>query len=543
MDGFRRLCTKTGTQKGSKRKWGQKKSARVLHFSKAMIGTAYSAGIFGFEASLIKVEIDTANGFPSWQIVGLPEKGVQESRERVCAALRNSGLHLEARKTTVNLAPATYKKSGTQYDLPIAFALLAAHGVLEKSLHPFLLVGELSLTGDLKPVQGALLFSLLTRQKNFEALICPKANAQEASLIKEIEVIGCANIAEVLEFIHQQKRPSVTSVLQKVKTSEIEHPDFCDVKGQTFAKRALEIAAAGGHHMIMMGPPGSGKTMLAIRFPTILPPLTEEQIFETSKIYSALGLLDHQRPLINTPPIRSPHHSISYAGLIGGGDGLLAPGEITLAHNGVLFLDELPEFRRDSLQMLRQPLESGHVTITRAKWRLKLPARFQMIAALNPCKCGYLGHPYRNCICAPGHVFQYRRKISGPLLDRIDLHVEVSVLNEREIFDDIPNEKSAAILERVMRAREYQQSRFKNAKIVCNALIPAKLLRHYCPVTDEAMKFFRKTFPALKISVRAHDKILKIARTLADLEGQEMIATGHIAEAIQYRLLDREGGV
>ncbi len=541
IDDFRHLCTKNGTQDYPHRKSVGEKVGTPFAYSAIMIGTTYSAGIFGFEASLIKVEVDIANGLPSWQMVGLPEKGVQESRDRVHAALRNSGIHLEARKTTINLAPATQKKSGTQYDLPIAFALLAAHGVLQKPLTSFLFVGELSLTGELKSIQGTLLFSLLARQKKIEALICPKANAQEARLIKEVEVIGCVHIAEVLEFIQHQKRPSMEPVFEKIKGTEAERLDLSDVKGQVFAKRGLEIAAAGGHHMIMMGPPGSGKTMLANRFPMILPILTEEQIFETSKIYSALGLLDPQRPLIDTPPIRSPHHSISYAGLIGGGDGLLAPGEITLAHNGVLFLDELPEFRRDSLQMLRQPLESGFVTITRAKGRLKLPARFQMIAALNPCKCGYLGHPHRHCVCAPGHVFQYRRKISGPLLDRIDLHVEVTVPTEKDIFDNIPNEKSMQILERVLRAREFQYPRFKDLKIVCNAQIPAKWLRHYCPMTDEAARFFRKTFPALKISVRAHDKILKIARTVADLEGKEMMSTQHIAEAIQYRSLDREG--
>ena len=509
-----------------------------------MFGTLFSAGLLGFDATLVKVEVDVANGLPGWVMVGLPEKAVQESKERVGAALKNSGLHIEARKTTINLAPATHKKSGGQYDLPIAVGLLLAHQVLSSfNTSKFLFVGELSLTGELKPIAGALLFTMLAKQKNFEAIILPKANAKEASLISNLTIVGCESISEVTQFLKEGTIPPLSLHLISPAESGNTPADFSEVKGQLLAKRALEIAAAGGHHLLMMGPPGSGKTMLASRFPSILPPLTESQSLETTKIYSSLGLLDAERPLIRIAPIRFPHHSISYAGLIGGGDGHVSPGEITLAHNGVLFLDELPEFHRDSLQMLRQPLESGSILLTRSKGRLKLPARFQMIAACNPCRCGYLGHPRRACVCAPGNVFQYRRKISGPLLDRIDLHVEMGPLCETDLFENVEGETSARIHERVLQARHLQQKRYEGQRIFCNTQLSGKQMASLCRLTTEALKFFRKMFPALNLSARAHDKILKVARTISDLAQSECIHSEQIAEAIQYRCLDREGAL
>lgn len=510
--------------------------------NRQMLGTVFSGGLSGFEATLVKVEVDVSAGLPGWTMVGLPEKAVQEAKERVTGALRNSGIRLEARKTTANLAPATYRKTGNQYDLPMAVGLLVAHEALSPAhLASTLFVGELSLTGELKPIHGSLLFADLAKQKGMQTLILPGVNAQEAGLIGDIQIVGCDTIAEVLEFLNTGCRPKAPPPSKKSAPAGGAHPDFAEVKGQLLAKRAMEIAAAGNHHIIMMGPPGAGKTLLASRLPSILPPLTPEQALETTKIYSAFGLSNSDSPLITTPPFRNPHHSISYAGLIGGGKDLLQPGEITLAHNGVLFLDELPEFHRDILQMLRQPLEAGSVFLARSKIRLKLPARFLCVLACNPCRCGYLGHPKRHCVCPPGSILQYRHKISGPLLDRIDLQIEVAPLSEEDLFGNAPSETSAQILERVLAARERQQARYKGLPAFCNARLAHKLLKQFCPLTPEAGKFFRKIFPALNLSARAFDRILRVSRTIADLAGLEIIQTEQIAEAVQYRILDREG--
>lgn len=507
-----------------------------------MLGILYTGGFTQLHPALVKVEVDIANGLPGWSMVGLPEKGVQESRERVNAAIRNSGIKLEVRKTVINLAPATQKKSGSQYDLPIAVGLLAAHKVIEKGrLLPFLFCGELSLNGELKPIPGALLFAMLAKQKKFKGLILPKANSKEAKLIKGIEVIGCETLTEVYQFLAEGIFPPPEGPAKGILQPKKPKKDLSDVKGQFLAKRALEIAAAGYHHCLFIGTPGSGKSMLASRFPTLLPPLTEKESLETTKIYSSLGLLDAQDPLMTGPPFREPHHSISYSALVGGGNGFLNPGEITLAHNGVLFLDELPEFRRDALQMLRQPLETGIVTITRTRARMRLPARFQLLAAMNPCKCGWLGHPKRPCTCDPGRIYHYRNKISGPLLDRIDLQVEVPPVTSNDLFELTTAESSEKVKARILTAREKQKYRFKNEYYIYNSDVPGSHLKFYCKLSDSALKLFKQFFLKLHLSARAHDRILKISRTIADLQGEEKIRECDIAEALQYRTFDRDG--
>lgn len=506
-----------------------------------MIGTVFTAGVSQWEAHLVKVEVDVANGLPGWNMVGLPEKMVQESKDRVAAALRNSGISLEARKTTINLAPADCKKRGNHFDLPIAIGLLRAHQAINHpSLKRMMFVGELSLTGELKPIHGTLLFTDLAKQKGFQAIVIPTANRAEAALISDINIIACRNIGEVLAFLHQGILPQQDSL---PKQPELPKPagNFSEIAGQYLGKRGLEIAAAGKHHLLMMGPPGSGKTMLASRFSTILPKLNTDLSIETTKIHSLFGKLSSTEPLMNHPPFRSPHHSITLPAMVGGGDTFLQAGEITLAHNGVLFLDELPEFKRDTLEALREPLEMKKIHLRRTKSQGIFPADFQLIAAMNPCRCGYLGHPKKNCVCDPATVLSYRQKISGPLLDRIDLHVEVSPLSETELFDKTQGESSETIFERVWEARKRQAFRYRTLNHTrLNGELSGKQIEHFCLLTEKATFFFRQAFRRFYFSARSYERLLKIARTIADLSGVEKVEEVHMAEALQFRGLDED---
>jgi magnesium chelatase family protein len=505
-----------------------------------LISKVFTLSLLGVEAFLVEVEVDLSSGLPYFATVGLPDNIVRESKDRVKTALQNGGYHFPAERITVNLAPAHLKKEGAGFDLPIAVGILAAMGMVDGGrLEKTVMVGELSLDGRVKPVSGCLPMAIQARQAGYTEFLAPEANASEAAVAGELSVVPIRLLSDVVEYLRGNL--VIPSLRHDPESFDLGHGlddlDFDEVKGQEHAKRGIEVAAAGGHNVLMIGPPGSGKTMLAQRIPSILPDLSFEEALETSKVYSVAGLLDG-RPIMNRRPFRSPHHTISDAGLIGGGH-IPRPGEVTLAHNGVLFLDEFPEFRRNILDLLRQPLEDGRLTIARAAVSLTYPARFMLVAAMNPCPCGYFGSPDRACTCAAHQVQRYRGRISGPILDRIDLHIEVPAVRYEDLRSTRAAESSAAIRKRVIEARERQIERYSRDGLYSNALMKPRHVKKHCQLDQAGENLLAGAVRQLGLSARAYHRILKVARTVADLEGSDSIASHHLLEAIQYRSLDR----